>query len=70
MEYRVPVVHKVFGYVTVNAKNRKALLKKLKDDRFVEDMPLPVNADYIEDSYVIDFEGEFSDENEYFFFDE
>lgn len=63
-------MHKVFGYVTVNAKNRKDLLKKLKDDRFVEDMPLPVNADYIEDSYVIDFEGEFSDENEYFFFDE
>ena len=60
----------MFGYVTVNAKNRKDLFKKLKDDRFVGDMPLPVNADYIEDSYVIDFEGEFSDENEYFFFDE
>lgn len=33
-------------------------------------MPLPVNADYIGIFYVIDFEGEFSDENEYFFFDE
>lgn len=70
MEYRVPVTYKVFGHVFVEAKDRKDLVKKLKDARFVENMPLPVNADYIEDSYVIDFEGEFSDENEYFFFDE
>ena len=70
MEYRVPVTYRVFGHVFVEAKDKKDLVKKLKDDRFVGDMPLSVDADYIEDSYVIDFEGEFSDENEYFFFDE
>lgn len=70
MEYKVPVTYKVFGHVFVEAKDRKDLIKKLKDDRFVSDMPLATDDEYIEDSYVIDFEGEFSDENEYFFFDE
>ena len=63
MEYKVPVTYRVFGHVFVEAKDRNDLIKKLKDDRFVSDMPLATDDEYIEDSYEIDFEAEFSDEN-------
>lgn len=70
MEYRVPVTYKVFGHVFVEAKDKKDLVKKLKDDRFVSDMPLATDDEYIEDSYEIDFEAEFSDENECFYLED
>ena len=70
MEYKVPVTYRVFGHVFVEAKDKEDLVKKLKNERFVSDMPLATDDEYIEDSYEIDFEAEFSDENEYFFFDE
>lgn len=70
MEYRVPVTYRVFGHVFVEAKDRKDLIKKLKDDRFVSDMPLATDDEYIEDSYEIDFEAEFSDETECFYLDD
>ena len=70
MEYRVPVTYKVFGHVFVEAKDREDLIKKLKDARFVENMPLATDDEYIEDSYEIDFEAEFSDENERFYLDD
>ena len=70
MEYRVPVTYKVFGHVFVEAKDKKDLIKKLKDARFVEDMPLATDEMYIEDSYEIDFEGEFSDKSECFYLED
>lgn len=70
MEYKVPVTYRVFGHVFVEAKDKKDLVKKLKDDRFVSDMPLATDSEYIEDSYEIDFEAEFSDENEYFYLED
>lgn len=42
----------------------------LKDVRFVENMPLATDDMYIEDSYEIDFEGEFSDKNECFYLED
>lgn len=51
MEYRVPVTYKVFGHVFVEAKDREDLVKKLKDARFVENMPLATDEEYIENSY-------------------
>ena len=70
MEYRVPVTYRVFGHVFIEAKDKKDLIKKLKDDRFVSDMPLATDDEYIEDSYEIDFDGEFSDKNECFYLDD
>lgn len=70
MEYRVPVIYRVFGHVFVEAKDKKDLVKKLKDERFVSDMPLAIDSEYIEDSYEIDFEGEFSDKNECFYIED
>lgn len=60
----------MFGHVFVEAKDRKDLIKKLKDDRFVSDMPLATDDMYIEDSHEIDFEGEFSDKNECFYLED
>ena len=70
MEYRVPVIYKVFGHVVVEAEDRKDLIKKLKDARFVENMPLATDDEYIEDSYEIDFEAEFEDEKAYFYLED
>lgn len=70
MEYRVPVTYKVFGHVFVEAKDREDLIKKLKDARFVENMPLATDDEYIEDSYEIAFDGEFSDKNECFYLED
>lgn len=70
MEYKVPVTYRVFGYVFVEAKDRKDLIKKLKDDRFVSAMPLATDDMYIEDSYEIDSEGEFSDKNDCFYLED
>lgn len=70
MEYKVPVTYRVFGHVFVEAKDKNELVKKLKDDRFVSDMPLATDDEYIEDSYEIDFEAEFSDENECFYLED
>ena len=70
MEYKVPVTYRVFGHVFVEAKDKKDLIKKLKGDRFVSDMPLATDDMYIEDSYEIDFEGEFSDKNECFYLED
>lgn len=70
MEYKVPVTYRVFGHVFVEAKDKKDLVKKLKDERFVSDMPLATDDEYIEDSYEIDFEAEFSDENECFYLED
>lgn len=70
MEYKVPVTYRVFGHVFVEAKDKEDLVKKLKDARFVENMPLATDDEYIEDSYEIDFEGEFSDKNECFYLDD
>lgn len=70
MEYRVPVTYKVFGHVFVEAKDKKDLVKKLKDERFVSDMPLATDDEYIEDSYEIDFEAEFEDEKGYFYLED
>lgn len=70
MEYKVPVTYRVFGHVFVEAKDKKDLVKKLKDDRFVSDMPLATDDEYIEDSYEIDFESEFSSEHENFYLED
>lgn len=70
MEYRVLVTYRVFGHVFVEAKDRKDLAKKLKDARFVEDMPLATDDEYIEDSYEIDFDAEFSSEHENFYLED
>ena len=70
MEYCVPVMYRVFGHVFVKADNKEDLANKLRDDRFVEHMPLAVNPEYVEDSYEIDFDSEFSDENGYFFLED
>lgn len=70
MEYRAPVTYRVFGHVFVEAKDKEDLVKKLKDERFVSDMPLATDDEYIEDSYEIDFDAEFSSEHENFYLDE
>ena len=67
MEYKVPVTYRVFGHVFVKAKDRQDLIKKLKNRSFIEDMPLATDEEYVFDSYEIDFDAEFADDNECFY---
>lgn len=56
-KYKVPVLFMSWGLVEVEAEDKEDLLKKLKDPDFVnEEMPLPDDQDYVEDSYEIDFD--------------
>ena len=57
MEYKVPVTFTGWGTVCVEAKNKEALLEKLKDKDFLHELPLPDNWEYIDDSYEVDFDG-------------
>lgn len=55
--YRVPVIFEAWGLVDVEAKDEKDLIRKLKNKDFVDEMEIPSNWDYVEDSYKIEFEG-------------
>lgn len=54
--YTVPVVYESWGTVEVEAKDRDDLLMKLKDNDFVDGMSLPIEPEYVDDSYEIDFD--------------
>jgi len=54
---KVPVVYQMWGRVEVEHKDDVDLMQKLQDPMFVENMPLPEEAGYLEESYEIDFEG-------------
>lgn len=57
MEFSIPVVYESWGRVTVEAKDERDLAKKLSSKDFIDDMPLPGEPEYIEDSYRIDTDG-------------
>lgn len=57
MIFTIPVVYQNWGIVEVEAKNQHDLAKKLKSKDFIDQMPLPDEPSYIDDSYEIDTEG-------------
>lgn len=54
MEFTIPVAYEVWGRVTVDAEDERDLAKKLSSKDFIDDMPLPDEPEYVEDSYQID----------------
>lgn len=56
-KYLIPVTYQSWGTVEVEAKDRDELFRKLNDRDFVDKMALPIESDYVDDSYAIDFEG-------------
>ena len=64
MKFLVPVVYQVWGRVEIEAESVEDARKKLADQNFVAEMPLPSSPEdisYLEDSYVVDEEGELED---------
>ena len=53
----VPVTYQSWGTVEIEADTMEELLEKLKDKGFVDKMALPLEPEYVDDSYIIDFEG-------------
>ena len=56
MKYKVPVTFTGWGLVNVEAKNKEALLEKLKEKDFLDKIPLPDDWEYVDDSYEVDFD--------------
>ena len=57
MEFSIPVAYEMWGRVKVHAKDERDLAKKLSSKNFIDEMPLPDDPSYVEDSYEIDTEG-------------
>lgn len=57
MEFSIPVVYEMWGRVTVQAEDERDLAKKLKSKKFIDEMPIPDDPDYVDDSYKIDTGG-------------
>lgn len=60
-KFLVPVVYQVWGEVEIEATSVEEARKKLADPDFVNKMGLPEEPSYLDDSYVIDTEGELKD---------
>ena len=56
--FSIPVVYQVWGRVEIEATSVEEARKKLADPNFVAEMGLPENPSYLDDSYMIDEEGE------------
>lgn len=57
-KFLVPVVYQVWGEVEIEATSVEEARKKLADKNFVDKMGLPEESHYLDDSYMIDEEGE------------
>jgi hypothetical protein len=53
--YKVPVVYQMFGYVEMEADSIDDAVKKVHNN--IDSIPLPYDADYVEGSFEIDYEG-------------
>lgn len=53
--YKVPVVYQMFGYVEMEADSIDNAVKKVHNN--IDSIPLPYDADYVEGSFEIDYEG-------------
>lgn len=57
-KFLVPVIYQVWGEVEIEASSVEDARKKLADPNFVDKMGLPEEPSYLDNSYVIDKEGE------------
>lgn len=53
--YKIPVVFQMFGYVEMEADSIEDAVKKVENGH--GDVPLPVDADYVEGSFEVDYGG-------------
>ncbi|MGF7010555.1 hypothetical protein M2146_001079 [Lachnospiraceae bacterium PF1-22] len=58
LEFDVPVTYESWGLVKVKANSKSDLLRKLNNPDFIAKMPLPVNPEYLDESYRIDFDSD------------
>lgn len=54
--FKVPVLFQSWGLVEVEAENKEELLKKLSDEDYLYEMPLPAYPEYVDGTYEIDKE--------------
>lgn len=61
MKFSVPVIYQVWGRVEIEAESVEDARKKLADPNFVDKMDMPLDPEYIDDSYQVDVDGEMED---------
>ena len=59
--FLVPVMYQVWGRVEIEAESIEDARKKLADPNFIDKMDMPLNQEYIDDSYQVDVDGEMED---------
>ena len=59
--FLVPVMYQVWGRVEIEAESIEDARKKLADPNFIDKMDMPLNPEYIDDSYQVDVDGEMED---------
>lgn len=60
--YKIPVVYQSWGLVDVEAQSLDEAIEYAEDN--LNDLPLPDDPQYVEDSYEIDYEGIYAHNNE------
>lgn len=56
MVYKVPVVWSMMGYILVDADSSEEAMEYVKAHK--NEVPLPANAEYLEDSFEVDEGGQ------------
>lgn len=56
-EFSIPVTYETWDCVTVQANDERDLAKKLRSKNFIDEMSLPDDDNYVDDSFKIDTEG-------------
>ena len=59
--YLVPVVYSMYGRIEIDAESAEDAIMIAENS--IDELPLPQDADYLEDSFEIDSEGIVLDEN-------
>ena len=54
--YKVPVVWSMMGYILVDAESSEKAKEYVKEHK--NDLSLPINGQYLEDSFEVDEDGE------------
>lgn len=52
----LPVAYEVYGTVEVTVDSPEDLYEKLSTHEYIDMLPLPYEAEYVDDSYVVDEE--------------
>lgn len=55
-QFKVPVVWQSWGVITIEAASKEEAEQLLNDKHYLDELPIPIDSEYIENSYEVDKE--------------